>query len=415
MGGAGISVRKLGGNRGGEIRLGRFLRNGSVTLDAMVEAAASRTSQRVGGRHILAIQDTTVIQSTGGGGHYLHAMIAVDAEDNAILGLIYASALSRSSGEKEKRRTRPVEEKESYRWLQGADAAAKVGADARQVTVIADRESDIYEAFARRPTGVDLLIRAAQDRALEDGERLFAAVDGWPERGSTQFDLPAAPGRRARQVKLVVRFGEATIKKPRNNMLDKGDVKACRLSFVDVREVEPVVGQPPIHWRLLTTHKVDTVMDALAIVDLYRRRWSIEQLFRTLKKQGFDIEGIRMQDEVPRSKLVMAALVAAVSVQQLVHARDGAPADSPLRPITDAFDDTDGPLLKAFTNELEGKTERQKNPHPYGSLAYAAWVCARLGGWTGYYGNPGPAVMLDGWLRFQNAKLGANLIQNQDV
>jgi len=386
-----------------------------VTLEAMVEEAASRTSLRVVGRHILAIQDTTVIQSTGGGGHYLHGMVAVDVDDNAILGLIYASALSRTSGEKEKRRARPVEEKESYRWLQGADAAAGVCSAARQVTVLAERESDIYEAFARCPAGVDLLIRAAQDRALEDGERLFASVDNWPERGSTQFDLPAAPGRRARQVKLAVRFGPATIKKPKNNKLDKDDIATCRLNVVDVREVDPVVGQPPIHWRLLTTHKVDTLMDALGIVELYRRRWSIEQLFRTLKKQGFDIEGIRMDAEAPRSKLAMAALIAAVSVQQLVHARDGASPESPLRPITDVFDDTDGPLLKAFTASLEGKTERQKNPHPYGSLAYAAWVCARLGGWTGYYGKPGPAVMLDGWLRFQDAKIGAKLIQSQDV
>ena len=157
------------------------------------------------------------------------------------------------------------------------------------------------------------------------------------------------------------------------------------------------------------------MMEALAIVDLYRRRWSIEQLFRTLKKQGFDIEGIRMEDPIRRSKLAMAAMIAAVSVQQLVHARDGAPPNIPLRPITDVFDETDGPLLKAFTADLEGKTERQKNPHPYGSLAYAAWVCARLGGWTGYYGKPGPAVMLDGWLRFQDAKIGAALIQGKDV
>lgn len=381
----------------------------------MVEEAASRTSGRVGGRHILAIQDTTVIQSTGGGGHYLHAMIAVDAEDNAILGLVNASALSRTSGKKDKRRKREIEAKESYRWLQCADAAARVCAEARQVTVLADRESDIFEAFANRPAGVDLLIRAAQNRALEDGDLLFDAVDSWPERGRTAFDLPAAPGRRERRVTLAIRFGSATIKKPRNGKRDKGSIETCTLNFVDVHEVEPVAGQPPIHWRLLTTHKVDSLMEALAIVDLYRRRWSIEQLFRTLKKQGFDIEGIRMEDPVRRSKLAMAAMIAAVSVQQLVHARDGAPPDAPLRPLTDVFDETDGPLLKAFTAELEGKTERQKNPHPYGSLAYAAWVCARLGGWTGYYGKPGPAVMLHGWLRFQNAKVGAALALRTQV
>jgi hypothetical protein len=72
----------------------------------------------------------------------------------------------------------------------------------------------------------------------------------------------------------------------------------------------------------------------------------------------------------------------------------------------------DVPLLEAFCNKLEGKTERQKNPHPKGSLAYAAWVCARLGGWTGYYGKPGPVVMLQGWLQFQAAKRGIDAISD---
>ncbi|POR52702.1 hypothetical protein CYD53_105367 [Bosea psychrotolerans] len=71
----------------------------------------------------------------------------------------------------------------------------------------------------------------------------------------------------------------------------------------------------------------------------------------------------------------------------------------------------DAALLEACYARLEGKTARQKNPHPKGSLAYAAWVCARLGGWTGYYGKPGPIVMLEGWLEFQAMKRGLNLIQ----
>ncbi len=376
----------------------------------MLSEASRRTGERVLDRHILAIQDTTVIQSKGGGGggHYLHTMIAVDAEDHAILGLLYGSVMTRTSGQKATRRQRPIEEKESYRWLEGANTAAKVCACAASITVIADRESDIFEAFAQKPSAVDLLIRMAQDRALEDGERLVATMDSWPEMGRTPLDLPARPGAKARSLTLVVRFGAVTIKSPRHHP-QKATVPTLTLNAVDVRELNPVPGIPPVHWRLLTTHKVDNLMEALKIVDFYRRRWAIEQLFRTLKTQGFDIEGIRIQDEVPRSILVTAALIAAVSVQQLVHARDGAPDDKPLRPLTDTFDASDLPLLKAFTQKLQGNTDRQKNPHPEGSLAYAAWVCARLGGWTGYYGKPGPVVMLEGWLRFQDAKIGASL------
>ena len=98
-----------------------------------------------------------------------------------------------------------------------------------------------------------------------------------------------------------------------------------------------------------------------------------------------------------------AALIAAVTIQQLVHARDGGAA-GPLRPVSDAFEPDDIPLHRSLLRQsFEGKTQRQKNPHPKGSLAYAAWVCARLGGWTGYYGKPGPIVMLQGWLEFQAA------------
>lgn len=74
------------------------------------------------------------------------------------------------------------------------------------------------------------------------------------------------------------------------------------------------------------------------------------------------------------------------------------------------LDPEDLPLLEAYCAKLEGKTERQKNPHPKGSLAYASWVCARLGGWTGYYGKPGPIVILEGWLEIQTAKRAINLL-----
>ncbi len=104
----------------------------------------------------------------------------------------------------------------------------------------------------------------------------------------------------------------------------------------------------------------------------------------------------------------MAALVAAVCARQLVHARDG--GTGMLRPVTDAFEPGDQPLLEACCARLQGKTARQRNPHAPASLAYAAWVCARLGGWTGYYGKPGPIVMLQGWLEFHAMKRGLTLL-----
>jgi hypothetical protein len=377
----------------------------------MSEEAGRRTAERCAGRHVLAIQDTTVVRSEGGGGLYLHPVIVVDADEGALLGLAHAEFLSRTKGVKASRRSKVVKDKQSQRWLDGADQAARVCASAVRVTVIADRESDIYAAFAGCPVGTDLLVRAAQDRSLEDGGRLFATADASPEAGRAELDLPAKPGRKARQTQVAVRFMSVTLARPGNGPA-KGLPKTVSLTLVDVREIDPPPGEA-VHWLLLTTHKVDDVAQAFAVVDLYRRRWVIEQLFRTLKTQGFDIEGLQIGEEAPLRRLVMAALVAAVTVQQLVHARDGLQGPAPLRPITDAFEPEDLPLLEAFCKTLEGNTQRQKNPHPKGSLAYAAWVCARLGGWTGYYGKPGPLVMLNGWIDFQAAKRGVAALQGQ--
>jgi hypothetical protein len=350
---------------------------------------------------VLVIQDTTVIRSQGGGGDYLHAAVALDVQDNALLGPVYGQFLQHDGGRKALRRDRPVEDKESFRWLQCADEAGTVCAGARRITVVSDREGDIYEAFALRPDGVELLVRAAQDRSLGDDGKLFAALDALPVGGHADLDLPAAPGRKARTVKLAIRFAVLPLAKPQRGF-SKDLPERVELQCIDVREVQPPPGQSGVHWRLLTTHPVEDAVQAFAIVDLYRRRWAIEQLFRTLKTQGFDIEGIRIEDPQPRDNLVTAAFIAAVAVQQLVHARDGGPG--PLRPCTDVFEPEDQPLLEAYCQKPQGKTERQKNPHPKGSLAYASWVCARLGGWTGYYGKPGPVVMLQGWLEIQAAK-----------
>jgi hypothetical protein len=169
------------------------------------------------------------------------------------------------------------------------------------------------------------------------------------------------------------------------------------LTFVEAREIDPPAGVTPAHWRLLTTHAVTTLTDAKQITGFYRARWMIEQLFRTMKSKGFDIEAVRVADGGPFENLTAATLIAAIQVLQLVRERDGAAG----RPLEDVFDPEDQSAMEAICASLEGRTEKQKNPHPKGSLAYGAWVCARLGGWTGYYVQPGPVVMLQGFLRMK--------------
>ncbi len=120
-------------------------------------------------------------------------MVAVDAEDGAVLGLVAADIWTRDGAAVADRRQRRLEEKESRRWLDGMTAAAGLEA-AREVIVVGDRESDIYGVFARRPEAVGLIVRVAQNRVLSRGGRLFdAALEA---RGALTVAVGAKPGRR---------------------------------------------------------------------------------------------------------------------------------------------------------------------------------------------------------------------------
>ena len=236
-------------------------------------------------------------------------------------------------------------------------------------------------------------------------------MEGLAELGRETIDLPANPGRPARQAVLALRACEISLKRPkRNHPAEAAKLpKTVTLTLVEAREVDPPVGVTPVHWRLLTTHKVATLADALQITHFYRQRWTIEQVFRTMKTKGFDIEAVRVAEDGPFENLTIATLIAAIQVLQMVRERDGAAG----RPLQDAIDIEDQPALEAICRSLEGKTEKQKNPHPKGSLAYASWVCARLGGWTGYYGKPGPKVMRIGLAEFRAIRYGTTLrLQN---
>lgn len=420
-------LRRLGGDRAGQVRFGRFLHNEAVTAAAMVATAAAHTACAAKGRHVLAIQDTTELNFSGHKGSklgfgtvgngvdiglFMHPVIVADAGVGGLIGLAGVLVLNRTRRPTQHRRERPIAEKESRRWLDGLATASEVLSTARMVTVIADRESDIYaELAAPRPDPVHLLIRAGQDRALADGGRLFAASDAFPVAGQRTIAVPARPGRAARSTQVAIGFGTVTIARPVHAPKEGPPHVAMRL--VSVREIAPPEGEKPIVWRLLTTHAVRTLADAERIIDWYRRRWVIEQVFRTLKTQGFDIEQSQVLEAATMTKLATATMIAAVRVMQLVMARDGSTGQQ----LTDTLDAAAEPVIEALVGQLEGATERQKNPHPKGSLARFAWVVGRLGGWDGYVGHgykpAGPKTMAYGLQRFDAIRQGWELPKNE--
>lgn len=421
-----VNLRQLGGNRAKEVKFGRWLANKKVTKDELIQNIVEKTNRFVAGRHVLAIQDTTEINyqahaqkvsglgRVGNGkdvGFFLHPALIIDARDETCLGLGAIKSWLRTESAREDYQRQLIEEKESYRWIETADKTKEVLSLAGEITVIADRESDIYEEWYRIPDErTHLITRACRDRKLVNGRLLFECTNNLESSGIYEFRAEARKGKRsAHTAKLEIRFGEVEIKKPKN-CTDKLAPGGVKLSVVDVKEIlETVVGEEkPIHWCLLTTHEVRTKKAALQIVKWYCLRWNIEQLFRTLKKQGLDIESSQVETAEGLMKLAIVALFVALQSMQLTLAREGKE-----QLVSVVFSEYECKVLSAVQKKLEGKTEKQKNPHSPEKLSWAAWNIARLGGWKGYKSEspPGPITMARGLKSFASLLQGYQLAE----
>src|SRR6266568_2563577 len=179
-----VVMRKLSGGRAAEVAAHRFLGSPEVTPDALLAALSDRTQQACRGRYVVAAQDTTEINFSGADrgrrglglagdgkslGFFAHAVVAIDADDEAVLGIAGARIWTRGMDKATLRQKRHLEDKESERWLEGCQSAASVLGQAARIVVVGDRESDIYQIFTRKPPGIDLIVRARGNRKLANG------------------------------------------------------------------------------------------------------------------------------------------------------------------------------------------------------------------------------------------------------
>ncbi len=191
--------------------------------------------------------------------------------------------------------------------------------------------------------------------------------------GTRRLTLRKREDRPEREAELELRAGSVTLLRPRGTC-DPGLPKQVTLTLIELSEPNPPAGAEAVTWRLLTTHAAPDAASTWQIVDWYRKRWIIEQFFRTLKKQGLRIEDSQVETADCLIKLVAIAARAAVIIMQLTQARDGASSlNAPL-----VFSSAEIATLDAVNASY---SRPQSNPHPHRSLAWAAWIIARLGGW----------------------------------
>lgn len=227
----------------------------------------------------------------------MHSSLAV-GEQGLPLGVwrtdIYASHFGA-----DKARSRPIEEKESYRWLRTVEDLAKIsqGIAQTQLIVVGDRESDLFELFdyrRRKARNIHLLVRARYNRCLEDpSAKLFEHLKTLPVMGKAQIEVPRQREKKekptrpptialpARQARVELRWGKVTLAAPAT--AQTRHLPAVELYSVLLVEPYPAKGAKALRWVLLTTVPIESLKQALRCLRWYTLRWRIEEWHRVLK------------------------------------------------------------------------------------------------------------------------------------
>lgn len=423
--GRNVSIRASFPCRSDQKACYRFLNNPKVTEQSLITEITQRCSKLTEGKDIVVIQDTSSFnlnqhyyrlkKNTGIGpiednfslGFFLHTSLVLDACSDTVLGIGDVQLWHRvydDPNRASKTRRLPINQKESYKWIKACQQIQSKCSNARTITFVEDRDGDIYEQFASIPqNNIHLVIRSCKDRRLANGEKLFESLQ--KQRISSHYSITIAANPRIkrsyRKATLELRYKKVCLCKPSEHS-NPGLPATVDLWAVQALE-KGYKGKDRICWRVLTSQALHNPQDALSIINVYKKRWYIEQLFRLLKKQGFEMEESQLENGWAIRKLCVLGLNTMVRVMQLMLA-----TESENKNVAQVFNDNETKCLEHLSNQYEGKTNHLKNPYKLHTLLWAKWIIARIGGWKGYKSQhpPGPITLKRGLDNFNQIYIG---------
>ena len=428
----------------------RFLHNPYVELDELIYQSTRINPAIIKDRNILAIIDESIISILGlfltkddlienlgigannfGVGTHCVPCLLMDADSGAILGLAEilmfkvpkASKDSEQNTKNQQLRSKNLDfaDRSSSFWNVVKKNAMLHLKEAKSVLFIMDQGAFFAENLLTMTkegleqgeflTRANLSTNRQIRNSLGETEMFFDFLESAACVDTQMKDIKALnhysstkkkrKTRQARKGILKLKFGTFSIL-PTASCSKSYPTDAQQIYYVDVEEDMSTVpeNESPIHWCLVSNRPINTIEQAWQLVDHYQSRWFIEQLFRILKNQGFDIEHTHLRDAEAIKKLVVMTLKSSVDALQLVSSRDNLDL-----PIETQFNEEEQALLNVLNDTLEGRTEKQRNPFPKKSLAYGSWIIARLTGHSGYsyHKPPGPIIMTVGLEKFRYA------------
>ncbi len=389
----------------------RFFNNKKVSFDNVLSTHYSASLERIKGEKvILAVNDTTSLDYTNKEvvkelGHlenencrglFLHATLLLNPE-GIPFGNYKSEVWTRDLeefGKKEDRKNKPIEEKESIRWLNSYHHACEITEKYPEKTIVSvgDRESDIYELFAeasKAENKAELLVRAGQNRNTidEDNEKklLWESLESTPEIGKLEVNISRTNERKARKATLTVRAKSVKLKAPYRKDRKLPDLA---INAVLISEENVPADIEPIEWLLLTTLPANNIENAKTVLLYYRCRWQIEIFFRILKS-GCRVEDIQLEKQTRLESCLALYMIIAWRVFFLVMLGRKCP-DLPAEVV---FDKDEWEILCIIV--------KNKKPKESPRLNDAIKMIASLGGYLGRKGDgePGPKYIWIGLRR----------------
>jgi hypothetical protein len=289
----------------------RLLGNKKFDMEQLQGVATGATFKRMHGT-VLLIQDTSCInlhghKKTDGLGYCsehirginLHSCIAVSPE-GVPFGLVTQMYDTRPEAKvnltRAEKASRPIEEKESFRWIDTLRDSTSVIPDGVHLITICDREGDFYELYDEaKKLETDFIIRVTHDRLSINNERIATKIRETKAAGQVTVNIPrdSRKGVPAREALMEAAHCNVSVKKPAH-VLSSGVAPIVNINLVRITEVNPPNGCEPIEWILATSLPLESVSDIMTVVEYYVQRWKIER-FHYVLKSGVGAERIQQR------------------------------------------------------------------------------------------------------------------------
>ena len=384
----------------------RFFDNEKVTHRAILSPHIQRTKKRLMEHEgvVLAIQDTTFLNyshmktsndlgpigenKAHSMGLIMHSCLAV-TEQGLPLGILHEDIWARQAGCGEGRHTKPIQQKESNKWLKALQELNDISK--KDVIGVCDREADIYELFVEaNKLNQKILVRAQHDRSLEDGSKLWESFDSLQPAYQEVIVLPNTKNDTAT---VEVKFRKISLSFPLrhknfNNLPEKiDDIYAVYLS-----EKNPPSHRQQLSWMLLTNYKVNTDKKARNTIQWYKERWKIE-IFHKIMKSGCSVELTRLEKNSRRLPFIALKTIIAFRLLLITHYNKILPSQPASSILTQAECDA------LYTIKF-GKVARYQD---FNAKKAICWI-AELGGYLSRRSDPlpGPLHVWRGWNRLQD-------------